>query len=128
MEKEKDELDEIFVDKNEPVNKKEIVEILKPYVTIDNEGVINFKEEYEALEENKKALVYLVCKKAIILRGIESVTESAGPKEISEGAHINESSAKSAISRDFKRILKKEAKGYIIPNYHLKKIKEILKK
>lgn len=128
MDKQKDELDEIFVDKNEPADKKLIVDILKPYVTIDNEGIINFKEEYEKLTESKKALVYFICKKAMILRGVVGINESIGQTELSKGAQISESSARHAIFRDFKKILKKEGSGYVILNYKLKKIMEILSK
>jgi len=126
MTEKKDELDEIFVDKNEPADKKLIVDILKPYVTIDNEGVINFTEEYEKLTENKKALIYFICKKAIILRGVEGITESVGQTELSKCAQISGSSARHAIFRDYKKILKKEGKGYIIPNHKLRKVKELL--
>lgn len=122
----KDELDEIFVDKNEPADKKLIVEILKPYVTIDKEGIISFSDNYEKLKDNQKALVYFVCKKAMIIRKIEGITEPAGPSEISKKVHISEGSAKQAISRDYKKILKKEGKGHIIPNYNLKRVKEML--
>jgi len=123
----KDELDEIFVDKNEPVDKKLIVEILRPYVSIDEEGIIDFKEDYDNLNENQKALIYFVCKKAMILRGIEGIKEPAGPTEVSKNAQISESSAKHAIFRDYKKLLKKEKGGYIIPNYKLKIVKELLK-
>lgn len=121
-----DELDEIFVNKNVPVDKKLIVEILKPFVTIDNEGILDFTEEYEKLNENKRALVYFVAKKAMVLREIPAIIEPIGPTELSRNAHISESSAKHAIFRDFKKILKKEKNGYTIPNHKLKQIKEII--
>jgi len=121
-----DELDEIFVDKNIPVDKKLVVEILKPFVTIDNEGTIDFTEEYEKLNENKRALVYFVSKKAMVLREVPEIVESIGPTELSRKAHISESSAKHAIFRDYKKILKKEKNGYIIPNHKLKQVKEII--
>jgi len=121
-----DELDEIFVDKNIPIDKKLIVEILKPFVTIDNEGILEFNEDYEKLTENKRALVYFVAKKAMILREIPGIAEATGPTELSRKAHISENSAKHAIFRDYKKILKKEGEGYTIPNHKLKKIKEII--
>jgi phosphoenolpyruvate carboxylase len=121
-----DELDEIFVDKNVLVDKKLVVEILKPFVTIDNEGILDFTEEYEKLNENKRALVYFVAKKAMVIREIPEIIESVGPTELSKKAHISESSAKHAIFRDYKKILKKEKSGYIIPNHKLKQIKELI--
>jgi hypothetical protein len=121
-----DELDEIFVDKNEPIDKKLIVEILKPYVVIDNDGEIRFLEQYDSIKDNKKALIYFVCKKAMMLKGIKTSPEPIGPTELSKGAHISESTAKHAIFRDYKKILKKEKLGYIIPNYQLNKIKELI--
>jgi len=121
-----DVLNEIFVDKNEPTDKKMLVEILKPFVTIDSEGTISFSEKYDNLDEMKKALVYLTCRKAIVLRNIENVTEPAGPAEVSQKAMINSSSAKNALCTRYKNILKKEKDGYIIPSYNLKKVKELI--
>jgi len=121
-----DELDEIFVNKNEPADKKLIVEILKPFVTIDKDGVLEFKDAYEPLNPRKKILIYLVCKKAMFLRGLLK-NEQVGPKEIGEGAQISENSAKD-ISRDkiLVKVVKKEKQGYFIPNYALRKVKVIL--
>ena len=58
---------------------------------------------------------------------IENNAEFIGPKEISKNANISEASAKN-ISRDklLKKIVKKEVNGYFIPNYNLKKVKDIL--
>lgn len=122
-----DVLDEIFVDKNEPVDKKLLVEILGKYVTIDKEGIINFSEDYDLLIGHKKVLVYFCCKKAMVLKGIEGVKESASQSEVSERAHVTIDVAKNTIHKKYKRILKKEKEGHIIPNYNLKRIKEILK-
>lgn len=121
-----DELDEIFVDKNQPADKKIVIDILKGFVTIDKEGVIVLSDEGEKLEENKKVLIYLVCKKALLLREIISLEEEfSGPKEISEKMHVGLSTAKKAVNQTFKRFLNKK-NGYIIPNYNLRKVKEIL--
>ena len=128
-ESEKDVLDEIFVDKNVPMNRQLLVDVLRPFVTIDNEGVINFTEDYEALADNLKALIYLASKKAKVAKEIlEKDEESAGPKEISDEAGISLGSAKMAVSQKFKKILTKVAGGYIIPNYNLKKVKEFVLK
>ena len=124
----KDELDEIFVNKNEPADKRLIIEILKPYVNIDEEGVISFKDNYEKLNENQKSLIYFICKKAMVLRGVKNITEPTGPTEVTKNAQVSESSAKHAIFRDYKSLLKKEGNGYVIPNYKLKKVQEILLK
>jgi hypothetical protein len=122
----KDELDEIFVDINEPADKKIIVEILKPFIRIDKAGVINFLNKYHDLKEIQKSLIYLICKKAMILRGIKDVIEPALAKEISKRAMINLKSAENSLYRDHKSLVKKEGKGYIVPNYNLQKIKELL--
>lgn len=126
IETEKDVLDEIFVDKNEPANKKLLVEILKPLATIDPGGVISFSSEYSKLEQMKRAMVYLVCKKAMVLRGIPNIIEPAGPAEVSKGAIISESNAKNALCTHYNKFLKKEKEGYVIPNYNLNKIKELI--
>jgi len=122
-----DVLDEIFVDKNIPMDKKLLLEILRPFVTIDNEGVINFTENYENLNDNIKALIYLAAKKAKVSKGIiEKDKEAAGPKEISENAGIGEGSAKVAVSQTFKTLLSRVSGGYVIPNYNLRKVRDIL--
>ena len=121
-----DPLNDIFVDKNEPVDKKILVEIIKPYATIDKEGIVNFTDEYEKLTESKKTLVYLCCKKAMILREIPEIDEGCGPKEISEKARVSLNGAKQAVSVTYKKILGKDSNGTIIPNYNLKKVKDIL--
>jgi hypothetical protein len=123
-----DELDEIFVEKNETEDKKLVVDILKPLVTIDNQGNISFKDAYNSLDEMKKALIYLVCKKAILLRGIEGFVEPSGPAEVSKGAFISISSAKNALCTHYNKFLKKEKEGYIVLNHNLRKIKELLLK
>jgi len=120
-------LDEIFVDKNVPLDKILLVEILKPFITIDNEGIVNFTEEYDKLNDNLKSLIYLACKKAKVSKGIiEKEKEASGPKEISEGTGISVSCAKVSLYRDFSKLLKKVEGGYIIPNHNLRKIKEVI--
>jgi hypothetical protein len=126
MNEQPDELDEIFVDKNEPAEKKILVEMIKPFATIDNEGSLNFSEKYHDLSFWKKIIVYLTCKKAMKLRGI-CEKEGAGPKEISEGAQISLDSAKN-ISREKKlaSLVRKDSEGYFIPNYKLRDAKKEL--
>lgn len=123
---EEDPLDEIFVEKNQPADKKIIVDILKPYALIDNEGSINFEENYHNLSFWKKIIVYLVCRKAMVFREILE-NEEVGPTEISEKAEISLDSAKN-ISREkgLKGLVKKGIKGYYIPNYKLREAKNKL--
>jgi hypothetical protein len=126
MNEEKDILDEIFVDKNEPVDKKVLVDILSGYVTLDKEGIINFSEEYEELVGYKKVLIYICSKKAMVLKNIEGIKESASQSEVSEKAHVTLDIARNTMHKKYKKLLKKEGEGYIIPNYNLRKVKEIL--
>lgn len=123
---EKDELDEIFVDKNEPADKKILVEILKPFVTIDSEGVISFSADYNKLNESKKVLVYLLCKKAMCLKGIKDIMEPSKESEVIEKAMVSKSTAKNALYTLYKNLVKKDGNGYIIPNYNLLKTKNLL--
>ena len=123
---ETDPLDEIFVEKNEPANKQILVEILKPLTTIDAGGIISFTTKYFQLDQMKKAIVYLVCKKAMTLKGILGIIEPAGPSEVSKGALISSSDAKNALCTHYNKFLKKEKEGYIIPNHNLTKIKELI--
>jgi len=123
---EKDELDEIFVDKNEPADKKILVEILKPFVTIDSEGVISFSTEYNKLKESKKVLVYLLCKKAMCLKGIKDIIEPSKESEVIGKAMVSKSTSKNALYTLYKNLVKKDKDGYIIPNYNLLKTKTLL--
>lgn len=123
-EKDIDPLDNIFVDKNEPVNKKILSEIIIPYAKIDKEGIIEFTEKFDELTDTKKTLIYMCCKKAMVLKEIPNVVEECGPKEISDKILISISSAKNVTNVRYKKLLKKESKGKIIPNYNLKKVKE----
>ena len=119
-----DPLDEIFVDRNEPADKKILAEIIGPHVRIDNDGILDFTEEYERLTNIKKVLVYLAAKKAMKLRKIVN-SELAGPAEVSEKALISNSDAKNALYNQYKKLVEnKKGKGYTIPNYKLKKVKK----
>jgi hypothetical protein len=117
-----DPLDEIFVDENIPADKKMLAEILKPFATIDSRGIIAFTEEYAKLKESKKVLVFMLCKKAMILHGVPEDSEQTNVKEVVKNISVNESSAKNALFTFFKGVVK----GGIIPNYNLKKAKEII--
>ncbi len=125
MQEENDILDKIFVNKNEPVDKKLLVEVLNGYVTIDSEGRINYSEKYDQLVGHKKVLIYFCSKKAMILRNIPEVKESTSQSEVSENAHVTLDIARNAIHKKYKKLLKKERDGYVLPNYNLRKIKEI---
>lgn len=127
LEEQEDILNEIFVDKNEPADKRIVVSILKDILTIDEEGIISYLENYDKLTNMKKALIYLCAKKAMVLRGlIEPDQESAGPAEVSNKAIVSESNAKNALCTHYKKVLVKVSGGYIIPNYNLKKVKELI--
>lgn len=127
MEKETDVLDEIFVDRNEPADKTLIVSILKGYATIDGLGTINYSSDYDRLVGHKKILVYLCCKKAMILKGIKGISESSSQSEVSKGAMVTLDVARNALHKKYKKILGKEEGGYIIPNYYLKEVHRLLK-
>ena len=122
MEAKEDPLDEIFVNENEPANKKMLAEILKPFVTIDSKGVVAFTEDYNKLKESKKVLVYMLCKKAMVLKNLPDISEKTSIKDIVDNAMVNESNAKNTLFTYFKNIVK----GGIIPNYNLKKVKELI--
>jgi hypothetical protein len=121
-----DVLDEIFVDRNEPVDKKLLVDIIKGYVAIDNEGTLGFLEGYDNLMGHKKVLMYLCCKKAMAIRGLSNVIEPASQSEVSEKAGVTLDVARNTIHKKYKKLLRKESGGYIIPNYNLRKVKNIL--
>ena len=102
-----DPLDDIFVDKNEPADKKIIAEILSGLVTIDSDGLIQLSDEGHKLNEGKKVLLCLVCRKAMFLKGIIlGDKEFIGPKEISEQIGVSEASSKKATSNTYNKFLK----------------------
>lgn len=117
-----DPLDDIFVDKNISADKKILAEILRPFVTIDSDGAIDFSENYDKLTDGKKVLVYLCCRKAMVLREVLDVIEECCPKEISDRALVSVGGAKVALYTTYKKLLKKGAVGTFIPNYNLKKV------
>lgn len=124
---EADILDELFVDKDEPVDKALLVETLKPFVRIGTKGDLFFTDEFDRLNSNLKALVYLVSKKAQVLKDIlDEESEASGPKEISVNTGIGESSAKKALAIRFKKILLKVEGGHIVPNYNLRKVRDLV--
>jgi hypothetical protein len=123
-EKQIDPLDEIFVESNEEFSRKLVAEILKPFLTIDPKGNVEFSEEYEKVTNMKKALIYLVAKKAMKLKGI-SDSEFAVLKEVEEKSLISQSDTKNALCTHYKKFVEnKRGEGYTIPDYKLKKVKE----
>jgi len=126
MQNDEDVLDELFVDRNEPIDKRLLVEILRDYVTIDKEGILNFSEKYENLVGHKKILLYICCKKAMVIKAINGISEQTSQSEASEKAGTTLDVARNAIHRKYKKILVKEKEGYILPNYNLKKAKSLL--
>ena len=123
-ENEIDPLDDIFVESNDGVSRKLISETLKPFITIDPSGNLDFSEEYDKLINIKKALVYLVSKKAMKLKEVIE-SEFAKIKEVSEKALISESDAKNSLCTKYKKLVEnKKNEGYTIPDYKLKKVKE----
>lgn len=121
-----DPLDSVFVDKNQPADRKLVADILRPLVTIDKEGTINFKAKYSELDESKKALVYLIAKKAMVLKEIENIAEESKNNEISEGANIKKKNVENTLYNYYKHLVEKGNKGYFIPNYNLKRVRDVL--
>ena len=125
-ENETDPLDEIFVESNEIISRRLIAEILKPLLSIDPKGNLDFFEEYEKLTGQKKALVYLVAKKAMKLKEITE-NEFALNSETSKNALISENDTNNAFSNTYKKLIEnKKGRGYSIPDYKLKKVKELI--
>lgn len=121
---ETDPLDEIFVDCNEVASRQLTAEILKPLLTIDPRGNLDFFEKYKKLTNQKKALVYLVVKKAMKLKGMAE-EEFALKSETSKQALISEDDANNAFCITYKKLVEnKKGKGYMIPDYKLKKANE----
>ena len=124
-----DELDKFFVDENEPINKKELADLIEDFIyTIGRNGVIEFKEDFETMPDWRKTAVFLLCRKIMMIKGVIE-DEKIGPKEIADTIHISESSARDVVSRNpsLQKIVSKENSRYFIPNYKIKKLKEILK-
>jgi len=128
MTEEKDPLDEIFVDANEPAIRLLVADILKPLVTIDPQGNIDFLQGYDKINNQKKALIYLIVKKAMKLKGLIE-DELSLKTEVSKKGLISENDANNAFSNTYKKlVINRKGKGYFVPDYNIKKVKALVSK
>lgn len=123
MSTEKEYINELFTD-GLPVNEKEVVDALKPIITIQRNSKEIFLKDEEKLTVEDKILAYGLAKKLLKMRGyIESEIISAS--EIHEKIGIKKGSVDYAFKDLRGKFLFGKGKNYEIPNY---KVNEIIKR
>ncbi len=116
--------DDLFVEKNELLDKKVVKGILKDYVELTKEGDIFLKEPFHKLSNEKKIFVLLLARKVLSLTvGKEELT---APKEIQDITGMPRGSCNPKLTElEEKRFLKSENGKYFVPNYAISKIRGI---
>jgi hypothetical protein len=119
----KDELEELFIEEDESVNRKTLRDILVRYIQLTKDGGIFFLPTFSKLNVKQKILVYLLAKKAINIKlGKEELTS---PKEIQEATgHPKGTINPTLIELVKERLLKNVEGKYKVPNYSIETIKE----
>ena len=123
---EKDALDELIVNEDQKPDSDLLAGILKNYVRFSQNGEILFAENFTDLQQWKKVLVYLLARKAAVIKKLVQLKECAAPLEISNKIFIPAGNISKFLNRELKSIVKEQKKCYFVPNYNLLKCKEIL--
>lgn len=120
---EKDELDELFVDESETIDKQTLRDILEGRVQLTRAGEIHFLPACDKLGAKPKILLYLLGKKALSVK-LDS-TELSSPKEIHENTGLPEGTVYPYL-RDLEKLhlVSSQDGEYFVPNYAIPKIKE----
>jgi hypothetical protein len=119
-------LENLIVDE-ETLNEELIYDVLSKFIRITKTSkTIIPTGDFSKLSEKNKIIVFLLARKAMkALNILES--EMAGPKEISKETGVSYNSVKPYLSALYKeKILAKQGTEYLLPNYNLVKVKEIL--
>ena len=120
-----DELDALFVEESEALNKNMLRDLLAPFVKMTTQGTILPEDNFISLDNTQKVAVYLLSRKVMKLKGILEA-EAAGPTSISEAIGLPVGSVKTVFHTQGNKLFKSENGTYFIPNYNLVKIKQIL--
>ena len=123
MSTEKKYIEELFTDAL-PVDEKEIVEALKPVVTIQRNSKEIFLKNEKKLSVEDKILAYGLAKKLLKMLGYGE-TEIISASEVYEKTGIKKGSIDFAFKNLRGNFLFGKGKSYEIPNY---KVNEIVKR
>jgi len=120
---EKKYIEELFTD-SLPINEKDVVEALKPFIIIQRSSKEIFLKNEQKLTVEDKILAYGLAKKLLKMHGyIENETISAS--EVHKKTGIKKGSVDSAFKSLREKFLFGKGKSYEIPNY---KVSEIIKR
>lgn len=116
-----------IVDENEELDKKLVAEIIEPYVeSIGKNKVVEYKERFNNSPAWIKIAIYLCVRKVMLEHKIIEI-EEVGPREIEQAVYVSEDSAKNiSRNKNLKKIVSKKDRKYFIPNYKVRKLKEML--
>ncbi len=130
-EREFDPLDDLFVDSNSTVDKAEVAKLLKPYIRLyaETKEVLT-TPAWEDLNLQQKLLTWMLGRKALRLRGIITEEEEfTSPSDLEKGTSLKGGSIRPTLSKlvDSRLIrIDKETNKYILPDFAVRKIAEIL--
>ncbi len=114
-----DPLASLLVEDSQALDREKVASFLKPYIGFDKEQRISFLPGFDKIKNNSEKIeILLMASKAkSLLFGSE---EGITPVEIIAMDIMPPGSAKSAIKGLFdSRAIKKNSKGYFIPNYRI---------
>jgi hypothetical protein len=125
---EKDALDKLIIDEEENPDISMLAEIISGKILLIKTGELNFEKEFFKLRDSQKILIYLLGRKAIVIKKLkEGFSEKITSKEIAESIGIPYKSVSKYLSVDLKHIIKSENGKYFVPNYNLYKCREKLR-
>ena len=119
----KDEFDELFVE--DRLDKKVVVDALKPYICFTSSGEIQYHKVYGNLSIPKKIVVQLLSNKVLVIKKIVE-KEGVRRKELIETIGSKEHTFDGQLYGPLKGIVKSDKGVLVIPNYNIHKAKSIL--
>ncbi len=126
MKNNKDPLDHLIVDEDVKPDLNLIAEILNGNVRLNKSGKVLLESNFKKLPYWKQVLVYLIAKKAIVIKKLgEKPIEACKPIEIREAIYVDNKLIGTCLVRELKTIVTKEKERYFIPNYNLLKTKKV---
>lgn len=118
-----DELDELIVTVDQKPDLKILAEILKGNVQLVENGEIRFEEKFHRLSQPKMILVYLLARKAAILKELLKEKEGISSKEIANVIGLVPDTVRGLLARELKDVVYNDDGLYTVPNRNLFKCK-----
>lgn len=119
----KDALDELIVDESQSTDVNLLASLIKECIVPSKEGNIKYEPKFYKCSEWKRMMLYLLVRKAIVLKKLRDIKEKATYKEVADGAFIPATSVPRTHLQNLKGIVLKDKEGFFIPNYNLIKCK-----